>query len=197
MERNTMETIAAAYTVYTMIAPSEHAIVSMDSFTEAFQNNLSYLEMNRNPANNSAAKACISEKEAETNIQRGIVDAEKTLDDKEKLLSLLDKVKKKMKSLPLLGTALVNLPTMFRLLNSYLKGEYTETPRKQLLFIVSALIYLVSPIDMIPDFIPAIGLVDDITVISACANYTKADLERYLEWRKENGLTTGAEESET
>ena len=74
-------------------------------------------------------------------------------------------MKAKMKSLPMVGNVLSNVPTMFRLVNSCFKGEYSAIPRKQLLITLSALTYLVSPIDLIPDFIPVAGLIDDMAVV--------------------------------
>ena len=99
-------------------------------------------------------------------MEKGYQKAEETIDDKEKLSAMLKRLKQKMKTIPMLGNVLSNVPIMFKLLNSYLKGEYTEIPRKKLIIIVSALSYLIAPIDLIPDIIPVVGLVDDMTVMS-------------------------------
>jgi len=133
------------------------------------------------------------EKAAET-LERGYQEAESTLDDSEKLSALLKKLKQKMKSLPMVGSVLANVPTMFKLLNSYLKGDYTDIPRKQLVILVSAVSYLVSPIDLVPDFIPVVGLMDDMAVVSICIKATQSELEKYLSWREQNGLQNTADE---
>lgn len=42
-----------------------------------------------------------------------------------------------------------------------------KTPQYAKIIIAGALAYLVSPIDVIPDFTPIVGLVDDLAVITA------------------------------
>ena len=48
------------------------------------------------------------------------------------------------------------------------------------------LIYFVSPIDIIPDSIPAIGYFDDAAVVAACWKLVESDIEEYEKWREEN-----------
>jgi uncharacterized membrane protein YkvA (DUF1232 family) len=44
--------------------------------------------------------------------------------------------------------------------------RHAKTPKATKLLAVIALAYLISPIDLIPDFIPVIGLLDDIGVVA-------------------------------
>ena len=44
---------------------------------------------------------------------------------------------------------------------------------------IGALIYLITPIDAIPDFIPALGLTDDVGIILAAVAKLAADLQKY------------------
>ena len=50
--------------------------------------------------------------------------------------------------------------------------------------IAGALGYLLSPMDLIPDFIPGLGLVDDAGVIGACLKIVRPQLERYKAARR-------------
>jgi uncharacterized membrane protein YkvA (DUF1232 family) len=63
-----------------------------------------------------------------------------------------------------MGNFLMFLPNMARLLGRLLKDARVPTAEKALF--VGAIIYFVSPIDLIPDVFPFIGQVDDIYVIA-------------------------------
>lgn len=197
MERNSMELVSVAYTMYSLLNPSDRVIISIDSFAEAFKSNLAALDNNQNERNENSGipqGQRLTEEKAEETIERGFHEAETTIDNKEKLSALLKKLKQKMKSLPMVGSVLANVPTMFKLLNSYLKGDYIDIPRKQLVIIVSAVSYLVSPIDLVPDFIPVVGLMDDMAIVSICIKATQSELEKYLAWREQNALSNIEEE---
>ncbi len=71
-----------------------------------------------------------------------------------------------------------------RLVKAYVKGDYRELPTGTLLKILAALIYFVSPIDLIPDFLPGIGLTDDLALIGWVVNGITDDLEKFEEWEK-------------
>lgn len=63
-----------------------------------------------------------------------------------------------------MGNFLMFLPNMATLLGRLLKDTRVPTAEKALF--VGAIIYFVSPIDLIPDIFPFIGQVDDIYVIA-------------------------------
>jgi uncharacterized membrane protein YkvA (DUF1232 family) len=63
-----------------------------------------------------------------------------------------------------MGNFLMFLPNMARLLGRLLKDTRVPTAEKALF--VGAIIYFISPIDLIPDVFPFIGQVDDIYVIA-------------------------------
>jgi uncharacterized membrane protein YkvA (DUF1232 family) len=87
---------------------------------------------------------------------------------------------------PGLGTRLTALP---RLVRATIKGEYTGTSRLRLLFIAGALIYLISPIDLIPVvLVPLIGLSGDALVISWIAASLINATESFLRWEGDRHL---------
>lgn len=57
--------------------------------------------------------------------------------------------------------------------------------------IVSATAYLVSPVDLIPDFIPGAGYLDDVAVVGACLDPVKSDVDEYVAWRRSTGRNPG------
>jgi uncharacterized membrane protein YkvA (DUF1232 family) len=49
------------------------------------------------------------------------------------------------------------------------------------------LLYLVSPIDLIPDFLPG-GYIDDAMVLAIVIKQVSSDLDKYKEWLAENKI---------
>ncbi len=78
--------------------------------------------------------------------------------------------------------------TLLRMLRAYINGDYREIPWKSLLMIIGGLIYFLMPLDLIPDFIPATGLADDISIIILVFNMINEDIEAFLEFERTQGL---------
>lgn len=76
---------------------------------------------------------------------------------------------------------------LFSLLKDYANGTYREVPFNVIAAIGGALLYVLSPIDLIPDFIPIIGYLDDAAVIAFCLNLIEKDLISYNIWKKQQG----------
>lgn len=83
------------------------------------------------------------------------------------------------------------LMLLLRLLRAYLNGSYREVPWQSLLRITAAIVYFVMPIDLIPDVIAGVGLVDDVAVIVWTVRSIRSDLERFRAW--ENNQVADAE----
>lgn len=80
---------------------------------------------------------------------------------------------------------------LINMLRDYRSGEYTRLPRRTLLSVTAALIYLISPVDFIPDFIPLVGVVDDIFVLNFVWKQVRKDLEDYAFWRTGVSVSEG------
>jgi len=72
---------------------------------------------------------------------------------------------------------------LFSLFKDYFNGNYRDVPWVTIAAIGASLLYVISPIDLIPDFIPVIGYLDDAAVFAACLNFVGKDLNKYREWR--------------
>ena len=66
----------------------------------------------------------------------------------------------------------------------YFQGNYREIPVKTIILITAALIYFVSPVDAIPDFLIGIGYVDDISVIAYVFRALNEDIESFKNWKE-------------
>ncbi len=64
-----------------------------------------------------------------------------------------------------------------------IKGRY-PLPKKTALVLVFSFLYLISPVDIVPDVFPLIGLVDDVTVLAFAFSFIKDDLENYRAWNE-------------
>lgn len=72
---------------------------------------------------------------------------------------------------------------MFDMLKDYKKGLYREVPWFTIGSIVFSLLYVLNPFDLVPDFIPGLGYIDDLTVLSFAVRFIETDLHNYLDWR--------------
>lgn len=120
---------------------------------------------------------------AEAILDGGKEKAASILEDGGKMDQLLEQVEAKLETVPKAGTYLADVPRMIALLKDYIQKDYTEVPKKSLIFIVAALLYLINPKDIIPDTVLGVGLIDDAAVIAACIALTKKDLDSYDAWK--------------
>ena len=127
----------------------------------------------------------ITQEQAYEELKKGYSEAEDILQDEDKLELLFQKMEKKIKAIPKLGDKLSHVITFASMIRSYVKKEY-ELPLGTVISMVSALIYFVSPIDLIPDYIPVAGHLDDATVVGACLYLIDDDVKEYLKWREDN-----------
>ena len=64
-------------------------------------------------------------------------------------------------------------------------GRYKDYDGKKLLVVIAAVIYVVTPIDILPDFIPP-GFIDDLSIVAWAMKEAASELERYKNRMKDN-----------
>jgi|TARA_B110000438_G_scaffold55972_1_gene56043 uncharacterized membrane protein YkvA (DUF1232 family) len=110
------------------------------------------------------------------------------INDDKKLKKLIEDVLKKLKELSnnkKTSEKLNNYLRLFiRMINAYTSKEYTYVPWKTICLLVAGLIYFIYPIDLIPDFIPVAGIIDDVALIAWIYDSIKEDIDNFLEWEK-------------
>ena len=132
-------------------------------------------------------KHSINQQEALKQLEGGYTQAQKVLEDEDKLERFLQRLETKMRAIPVAGEKLANLPILAALVKSYVKKEYTQIPLGTMIAVVSALVYFVSPVDLIPDAIPGVGYIDDAAVIAVCWELVESDVQEFQKWRAETG----------
>ena len=71
-----------------------------------------------------------------------------------------------------------------RLIVAYAHGHYRTIPRKTLLVILAALLYFLNPLDLVPDAIVGVGLMDDLAVLTWVYRSAQQELNDFSQWEK-------------
>ena len=82
---------------------------------------------------------------------------------------------------------------VFSLLKDWMAGRYPAVPWTVIATLVGALLYVLSPLDVIPDFIPGFGYVDDAGVFAMALSFAGLDLAKYRAWKRQRAETIDAE----
>jgi len=128
--------------------------------------------------------AKVTKKQAKDALEKGIKNV--TEDDLKTVFNKRDEIEEKFKGNGPLGKFIADLKILFSIIQDYISGEYREIPWYSIAAIVAALLYVLNPFDLIPDFIPVVGYVDDALVVAACLVLVRQDLHNYADWKKKN-----------
>ena len=130
----------------------------------------------------------LSEEQVKEALESGYAQSEALLNDKDELDDFLYRLEQKINDMPFVGKKFSMIPVMISLVKNYVQGKYTTVPYGTILAVLSALIYFLAPIDIVPDFIPLAGYLDDMAVLALCMNMVNIDIETYEKWRQSQGL---------
>lgn len=104
--------------------------------------------------------------------------------DLEYLINEEEKLQEKLKDSSHLERFAKDLMLFMSLIKDYYQGNYRDIPYKTISAGVVGLLYTLNPIDIIPDFIPFIGHIDDALVLTFCLKLVEKDLQKYQTWKK-------------
>ena len=141
-------------------------------------------------------KDCARELEDEIKTARKIcaaVDSKKAqaeyiTNDEDAFAKFLKNIEETLKKIPNVGSLLSDIPLLVSLVKSYIDGEYKEIPYNSIVAVVATLLYVISPIDIIPDIIPVVGFADDAVAVAFCMKMIHDDLEKYKAWRDQRDV---------
>ena len=116
--------------------------------------------------------------------RRATSEAEAYAGDPKRLRKLLEDAVGKLNVIPRgpFGEAWPYLLAMLRVARDFQTGHYRDMPRPKLLIVIAAIIYFVSPFDVIPDYLPVLGHIDDAFVIGLALKSVRAELDTFMAW---------------
>jgi uncharacterized membrane protein YkvA (DUF1232 family) len=121
-------------------------------------------------------------KKAPLTFEQAMFRAASYLGDKEKLQGLLEVTgNKARRHYESLLAPWESLQIFIRMVRAWTSGSYCA-PADSILMIVAAVIYFVSPLDLIPDGIPVFGLMDDVAVIACVAKTNLTAISNFRKW---------------
>jgi uncharacterized membrane protein YkvA (DUF1232 family) len=81
------------------------------------------------------------------------------------------------------GRFLERIRLLWMVLRDYANGSYREMPWRAVAAVVAATVYVLSPIDLIPDFLVPVGWTDDLLVVVLTWGLLKRELRAYCAWK--------------
>lgn len=128
----------------------------------------------------------VDEKAVRKELKKGRRRADKYKDDpnaaNELIQEALQKGKEKGGAKGPLSEVWDSLQTLIRMIRAYFDGSYSEVPWETVALAIVAVAYFVMPFDLIPDFIPVAGFIDDAAVIALVIASIDAELDKFAEW---------------
>lgn len=112
--------------------------------------------------------------------------AKRILNNKTKVIKLVTKALsfcKKLGNISFLKKWFLDIPTLCDMLTDTINGVYKSIPYSSLVMIVIAIIYTVSPVDILCDTIPILGVLDDAAILKIVLDTIKNDLASYTSWK--------------
>lgn len=109
--------------------------------------------------------------EGVSKISRG--DTDKAINSEDAIL----KIARKLKGL------WEDSKTLIEMLKAYKNGSYKKIPVALIAAATFALLYVLSPVDFIPDPVPVVGLTDDAFVLALVFAGFASEIKSYRSWR--------------
>lgn len=107
-----------------------------------------------------------------------------TQEDAGKVMENMEKIEQIMQN-KTLCKFLDDVKLYFQMLGDIFTGKYKKVPAGTVAAIIGTLLYVLSPVDLLPDFLPG-GFVDDAGILALCLNFTKLDIEEYKKFKENN-----------
>lgn len=81
--------------------------------------------------------------------------------------------------------------TLVRLVRHYISGDYRDVETGTIISGLAVLLYVLSPIDLVPDFIPVLGFLDDLSLVSWWVGKFQNEILKFRSWETSRHATLG------
>jgi uncharacterized membrane protein YkvA (DUF1232 family) len=72
---------------------------------------------------------------------------------------------------------------LWLVLRDYANGTYRRMPWRAVAALAAAVIYVLMPFDLVPDFLGPLGFTDDVLIVALTWGLVKRELRTYCEWK--------------
>ena len=101
----------------------------------------------------------------------------------EKVAQAKDETLNKVKNVSVLAGLFDNIRTAYDLVSDSVTGKYKGVSKGTLMLLAGGLAYLALPIDLVPDFIPVAGWMDDAAVLGWIFTRCADEFKKYKEFK--------------
>lgn len=104
--------------------------------------------------------------------------------DNSKLKDLITKTLKTLEGNKELKSLIDDIKLLIQLTKDWMAGKYKEISKGSVIMVIVSFLYLINPIDIIPDFLIG-GFLDDAAVFAYILKRISTELEIYKEWKQQ------------
>ena len=115
-----------------------------------------------------------------------ITKARKMMPNRHKISKTLRKARKifeRLHNIPRFNAFSDNICNFCDLLSDYFEGTYKNLPLSTIVAVLAGVLYLVLPFDVLADYIPVLGWIDDMAVLGFIVKAEQNDIKEYLSWK--------------
>lgn len=123
--------------------------------------------------------------------EKQVSKAEKMLNNRKKISKKIRKARdifERLHNIPKFDALSKNICSLCDLLSDYVDGIYQKAPLSTIIAVLGGLLYLVLPIDVLADFIPFLGWLDDAAVLAFVIAAEQNDVKEYLTWKTQQTI---------
>ena len=138
----------------------------------------------KKPAAAKENQGLVLKERLEAEFAQAVKSAKSYVGNPQRLQSLFEEASKQAASMPKepFQETWPYFQAMLRLIRAYSQGNYRDVPESTLVVIIAAIIYVVNPLDVIPDALPALGFLDDATVLALAVRRSRQTLDDFMAW---------------